>query len=287
VDRRVDLAASPSLPGQSPVRLYCRDIGEGAPLLVLHGGWGYEAYPFDRQIAVLAASRRIVIPDRSGYGRSGRLPALQTDFHQRAAGEMLALIDALDLERPIVWGHSDGAVIALLMGLLAPERVKGLIAESTHFFRNKPSSRRFFETMRDCPEELGGRIAGVLAHEHGDDWRHVIAMNAAAWLRLAELGGDLYEGRLSELRVPALVLHGDNDPRTEPGELNVLRNALLAANRAAFAGQDFSPAVHILSFPGGGHSPHTAPETADAVTRAAVKFIAVLGPDPGIPSGRQ
>jgi len=283
----LELPSSALAPGTSPVRVHYRDAGGGRAIVILHGGWGYEIYPFERQIAALAVHHRVVVPDRTGYGQSGRIERQATDFHHRAAAETFALIDALALDRPIVWGHSDGAVIALLMGLLAPERVKGLIAESTHFFRNKPSSRRFFETMRDCPEELGGRIAGVLAHEHGDDWRQVIAMNAAAWLRLAELGGDLYEGRLSELRVPALVLHGDNDPRTEPGELNVLRNALLAANRAAFAGQDFSPAVHILSFPGGGHSPHTAPETADAVTRAAVEFVAALGLDPGIPSGRQ
>ena len=48
--------------------------------------------------------------------------------------------------RPIVSGHSDGAVIALLMGLSHPGRLSGLIVEAAHLFRKKPSSRRFFET---------------------------------------------------------------------------------------------------------------------------------------------
>ncbi len=167
-DRYIELAESPLAPGTSPVRIHYRDVGAGAPLMVLHGGWGYDIYPFDRQIAALAASRRIVIPDRSGYGASGRLITQEIDFHRRAAEETFAVIDALALDRPILWGHSDGAVIALLMGLAAPERVGGLILEATHLFRRKPASRPFFELMRDNPEGLGERVTGVLAREHGD-----------------------------------------------------------------------------------------------------------------------
>jgi pimeloyl-ACP methyl ester carboxylesterase len=273
-DRQVELVSSPLAPGRSPVRLHYRDAGAGPPLLMLHGGWGYEAYPFDRQITKLASSRRIVIPDRTGYGRSGRLPAQATDFHRRAAGETLALIDALALDRPILWGHSDGAVVALLMALDAPERVGGVIAEATHFFRDKPGSRQFFEAMRDAPERLGERITTLLAREHGDDWRHVVEASGDAWLRLAAVGGDLYDGRLSELRVPVLVVHGADDPRTEAGELDALRTALEhSAARSCNAA-----AVRFAVFAAGGHSPHTAPAIADDVTRTAEEFIASLGP---------
>ena len=62
---------------------------------MLHGGWGYEIYPFDRQIAMLGPTHRFVIPDRTGYGGSGRLTQQAVDFHHRAAGETHALIDAL------------------------------------------------------------------------------------------------------------------------------------------------------------------------------------------------
>ena len=48
--------------------------------------------------------------------------------------------------RPIVWGHSNGAVIALPMWLSHPARLSGLIVEAAHLFRKKPSSRRFVET---------------------------------------------------------------------------------------------------------------------------------------------
>ncbi len=108
----VELPASLLAPGVTRVRVHYRDVGAGRPILILHGGWGYEVYPFDRQIAALAPDHRMVIPDRTGYGGSGRLERQEVDFHRRAAAETLAVIAALGLDRPVLWGHSDGAVIA-------------------------------------------------------------------------------------------------------------------------------------------------------------------------------
>ena len=42
------LTSSPLAPGASPTRISYRDIGGGSPMVILHGGWGYDAYPFDR-----------------------------------------------------------------------------------------------------------------------------------------------------------------------------------------------------------------------------------------------
>ncbi len=260
-----------------------RDAGAGRPIVILHGGWGYEIYPFERQIAALAVDYRVVAPDRTGYGGSGRLLRQETDFHRRAADETFAVIEALRLERPVVWGHSDGAVIALLMGLADPDRLRGLIVEAAHFFRRKPASRPFFDAMMQDPDGLGDRVTGVLAREHGDLWRDLIRTNGDAWLRIASESPspatDLYGGRLAELRVPALVIHGARDPRTEPGELDALRVALTGG--ATFA---------VL--PEGGHSPHSERATADGVTIAARRFLTELlpttpgPPDPLAPSIR-
>ena len=262
----IELRSSPLAPGQSPVRVHYRGAGAGPPIVILHGGWGYEIYPFDRQTAALAASHRVVAPDRTGYGGSGRLERQATDFHHRAAAETFAVIDTLGLERPVVWGHSDGAVIALLMGLASPDRLSGLIVEAAHFFRRKPASREFFETMLRDPDGLGERVTAALAREHGDGWRDLIRANGDAWIRIATdpaaLSSDLYEGRLGDLRVPALVMHGARDPRTEPGELAALR---LALHTATF---------EVL--PDGGHSPHSERATADEVTRIAQAFVADL-----------
>jgi pimeloyl-ACP methyl ester carboxylesterase len=264
----IDLQTSALAPGVSPVRIHYRDVGTGPPIVILHGGWGYEIYPFDRQIAALAVNHRLLIPDRTGYGGSGRLERQEIDFHTRAAGETLAAIEALGLERPVLWGHSDGAVIALLLALAAPERIGGVIAEAAHFFRNKPASRAFFDGMMAEPDALGERVTAVLARDHGSGWRDVIRSNGAVWRRLADErrvpDEDLYSGRLSGLRVRALVIHGARDPRTEPGELDALRAAL---DRGAQAPR------HVEILPEAGHSPHSERATADEVTRIAEAFV--------------
>ncbi len=268
----VTIDESPLAPDVSPVEIYYREMGcetgAGAPIVFLHGGWGYEVYPFDRQIDAFGDRCRILIPDRTGYGRSARLSHVPTDFHRRAAIETTALLDALHLERPVLWGHSDGAVIAALMGLAAPDRISGVILEAFHFYRSKPGSREFFEVMAGDPGLLGERVAATLAGEHGEDyWRKLIVINGNAWLRIAEEAThdkhDLYDGKLSQLQVPTLFIHGSRDPRTEPGEIDAVRAQL--------------PNARIGIIEGGGHSPHSESASAGECNRIALEFLESIG----------
>lgn len=263
----VTIDESPLAPDISPVDIHYRESGSGAPLVFLHGGWGYEVYPFDRQIEAFGDRFRILIPDRTGYGGSLRLSHVPADFHARAAVETMRLLDSLHIERPVLWGHSDGAVIAAKIGLAAPERISGLILEAFHFYRVKPGSREFFEVMADDPGLLGERVAGALAQEHGEDyWRTLIVINGNAWLRIADesthVEQDLYDGELSELRAPALFIHGSRDPRTEPGELDAVQAQLRN--------------MRIEIIEGGGHSPHSESASAEQCNRVASDFLASI-----------
>jgi pimeloyl-ACP methyl ester carboxylesterase len=258
------IGGSPLAPDINPVEIHYRELGFGRPLVFLHGGWGYEIYPFDRQIAAFGDRFRIVTPDRSGYGRSMRLSDLPVDFHSRAAVETVRLLDALHIERPVLWGHSDGAVIAAKIGLTSPDRISGLILEAFHFYRVKPGSREFFEVMADDPGLLGERVVGTLAQEHGEDyWHTLIVMNGKAWLGIADEATypehDLYDGELSKLRLPTLFIHGSRDPRTEPGEIESVRAQL--------------PNATIEIIEGGGHSPHSETASADASNTFAKAFL--------------
>ncbi len=127
----LQLPRSAHAPGISPVTIHYREFGRGKPLVILHGGWGYGIYPFDQQIAAFENQFRILIPDRSGYGRSTRVTGeMPLDFHRRAALETFSFLDALGIENAILWGHSDGAVIAAMMGLAAPERCSSAVLEA-------------------------------------------------------------------------------------------------------------------------------------------------------------
>jgi pimeloyl-ACP methyl ester carboxylesterase len=260
----VTIDESQLAPGISPVQIHYRDTGIGKPLVFLHGGWGYQIYPFDRQVEGFGDGFRVIIPDRTGYGRSSRIDQLPTDFHRRAAQETWRLLEALHIERPILWGHSDGAVIAAMMGLADPNRISALVLEAFHFYRKKPGSREFFETMADDPDLLGERVATRLSSDHGEDyWRKLIVINGRAWLSIAEEttypGQDLYSGKLSELHVPTLFIHGSRDPRTEPGEMDAVRGEL--------------PNARIEIMEGGGHSPHSESVVAEDCNRTVKRFL--------------
>lgn len=246
-------------------RLFYREYGKGLPLLFLHGGWGYEIYPFDVQIRALSDAYRILIPDRTGYGQTSRVTSFPMGFHWDVATEMTAFLDALGVGPCVLWGHSDGAISAVLMGMLAPERHPAVVLEAIHYDRRKPRSRGFFETMVSNPKKFGPKVAEILANEHGEDyWERLLAVEGQVWLDILdhceEPQHDLYGERIGDLRVPSLLLHGSEDPRTEPGELNRLQAAL--------------PRLQIHVLPGAGHSPHSEPGFAEEATAVARRFLA-------------
>ena len=148
-----------------------------------------------------------------------------------------------------------------------PDRVRALALEAFHFRAWKPGSLDFFRTGSEDPGRFGEAIAGELEADHGPDWSEVIRMESRAWLRIIEAGRhgqrDLYRGRLSEIRCPALLLHGRRDPRTEPGEMEDAQAALPGAR---------------LAWLEAGHSPHTSAAAGAECTRLALEFLEAAPP---------
>jgi pimeloyl-ACP methyl ester carboxylesterase len=262
------LLPSSPLAGERSVTIDYRREGLGPALVFLHGGWGYDVYPIDVEAF---DSRTVIIPWRSGYGRSSPVEVLPSDFHSSAVQETLLVLDALEIERAVWWGHSDGAVIAAMAAIQAPHRVRAVVLEALHYFAGKPRSRQFFQRMATDPESFGERTRRTLAAEHGDErWRTVLHLDGQAWLDLARAAAtpdaDLYQGRLRQVRVPTLVVHGGLDPRSEPGELAAIMAALPQARYSFHADA--------------GHCPHSE-SSQGAVTSAVNEFLLSLEAAPG------
>lgn len=256
----VELKHSPLAGG--PAQIHYRRYGSGQPLIFLHGGWGYQIYPLSQQ-QVNIPGVQVIIPDRSGYGHSTKPSIFNAEFHRLAMGETLAFMDALGIGKAILWGHSDGAVISVWMGLTAPQRCRGVILEALHYYRVKPHSHEFFTTMMRDQDSLGPRVTSILESDHGPGWRDAIRGDGEAWLEIANLESphpDLYEGRLSEMKVPVALIHGEADPRTEPDEIERVRREIPAAQ------------AHIIA--GAGHSPHSERGSEEEVARRVREIFA-------------
>lgn len=105
-------------------RIWYATYGNGAPVILLHGGLGHSGNWGYQVPALVASGRRAVLIDSRGHGRSTR--DSRPYMYELMASDVLAVMDALRLERACVVGWSDGACIALILGKTAPERVAGV-----------------------------------------------------------------------------------------------------------------------------------------------------------------
>ncbi|MER7175374.1 alpha/beta fold hydrolase [Streptomyces mesophilus] len=106
-------------------RLHVAEYGSGSPLLLLHG-FPQHWYGWRKVAALLASEHRLIVPDLRGFGWSEQ-PERGYDA-DGLAGDMIALLDALGLERVGLVGHSWGAHVGFRLCLRAPERFTGHLA---------------------------------------------------------------------------------------------------------------------------------------------------------------
>ena len=108
--------------------IFVAEVGEGPPLLMLHGGGpgATGVANFVRNIPALAERFRLIVPDMPGYGRSTKGLDRKDPFGD-LAGAMLGLMDALGVARAHALGNSLGGACALRMALDQPARVDAVL----------------------------------------------------------------------------------------------------------------------------------------------------------------
>lgn len=107
------------------VRLHVAEIGQGDPLVLLHG-WPQHWYMWRDLLPALAAQYRVLCLDMRGFGWS-EAPRSGYGTDQMVA-DLLALLDALDLRRVRLMGHDWGGWFGFLLCLRYPERVQQFVA---------------------------------------------------------------------------------------------------------------------------------------------------------------
>ena len=111
---------------RSGIRLHYQQIGEGPDVVMVHGITGNLAVWHLRLVPALSERFRVLTYDLRGHGHSD-VPA-RGYTPDAMAGDLLELLDALEVERPAIVGHSYGADIALYLAANHPERAREVIA---------------------------------------------------------------------------------------------------------------------------------------------------------------
>jgi pimeloyl-ACP methyl ester carboxylesterase len=232
------------------------DAGATMPVVVfLHEGLGSVAMwkDFPQRLCEEGGLRGFVF-SRPGYGRSTpkrRDEHWQPDFMQRQADEVLpALLAEAGIERPWLFGHSDGATIALLHAARHPSA--GVVAVAPHLFV-EPISIESIETARVAYETSDLRAR--LARYHDDPDSAFRGWNDA-WLNPAFRDWNI-EREIETIACPVLAMQGEDD------EYGTLAQVRAVARRVRGA--------QWLALPHCGHSPHR--DQPDTVVREAGRFI--------------
>lgn len=126
---KLDKPLEATVPAADGVAIAYDVRGAGATSLVFIHGWCSNRAFWREQLDVMADKYRVVAIDLPGHGSSGR--ARQDWSIASFANDVMTVVEALDLKRVVLIGHSMGGLVSLEAAPLLPERVIGMIGVDT------------------------------------------------------------------------------------------------------------------------------------------------------------
>jgi 3-oxoadipate enol-lactonase len=251
------------------------DGPEDAPVVVLAHSVGCDLSMWDPQVDALSARFRVLRYDHRGHGGS---PVPDGPYSMAdLGGDVLALLDRLELERVHVGGLSLGGMVAMWLATHAPQRVDRLVlcCTAAHF----PPPELWDERARAVRAEgMGALVDGVMERWLTPGFRarepEAVERLRATFLATAPEG---YAGCCAAIRdmdlraelpgvaAPTLVLAGAEDPATPPA-----RGAEIA---------DAIPGARLEVLPDAAHLANL--EQRDALTRAMAEHLGASDPKEG------
>ncbi len=239
------------------------DEGQGAPLLLLHGGNGFD--PKHPYVDLLAARHRVIAPSHPGFGKSSLPDWL--DHIDDIAHLYLELLDQLALPKVDLLGFSVGGWIAAELATKIPERIGKFVAVGPVGVKVGPVDRLDIPDMFGLhPEEVQKLLwhdpekMRFIPADHSDEELAIVVRNRET---LALLVWEPYmhnpklKHRLHRLTMPALFMRGASDGLVSADYLEAYAKLL--------------PNARVLTVPKAGHLPQV--EQPDAFVASVLEFL--------------
>ena len=228
-------------------RIWYATFGSGSPVILLHGGlgqsgnWGY-------QVPVLVSSgHRAVVIDSRGHGRSTR--DSRPFKYELMASDVLAVMDALHVEKAAVVGWSDGACIALILARQAPARIAGVFFFGCNM---DPSGTKTFE-----PTSVIDRCFARHTRDYAElsDTPDQFKAFADAVGQMQRTEPNYSASDLANIRMPVAIVQSQHDEFIKPEHAEYLARSI--------------PGAELILLPGVSHfAPLQRPEQFNSVMRA-------------------
>jgi pimeloyl-ACP methyl ester carboxylesterase len=227
-------------------RLFYGVRGEG-PAIVLNDGIGCDGFAWKYLQPHLASGHRVVHWHYRAHGRSGApVDSARIDVGAHAR-DLVSILDALEIDRAVLIGHSMGTQVSLETFRLAPDRVSGLVllcgsyGKVTATFHGSDMLKQVLPAVLEAVERrqglaraLWGRIPAKLAFHiarlskevdslaiREEDFRpymeHIATMEPSTFLAMLRHAGDhTAEDLLAKVTAPTLVIAAERDTFTPP-----------------------------------------------------------------------
>ncbi len=221
-------------------KIHVNEAGKGHPLILLHGGGpganGWSNY--QNNIGPLSQKYRVILPDVPGYGKSDEFK--DTDSVTDLQTDSIALLmDELGIDRAVLCGNSMGGLLTLNFAVRYPDRISHIITMGTGLPSGLPLSlspagpgpgiKTLLETFRN-PTPANFRLlcetmlfdSSYITDELLEERSRAALANPghlANFLNLIKSGkmlpnpkeGAALAAKLSEVKTPALIMHGRDD----------------------------------------------------------------------------
>jgi pimeloyl-ACP methyl ester carboxylesterase len=223
-----------------------RQNAESPELVLLHDSWGCTEMwgDFPEKIAELSGLNVLVF-DRRGYGKSSSFAITRrTEFYlHQEADELIRVLDACNIEKAVLYGHSDGATIALIAAARYTQRIEGLLLEGAHSFIEESGKAAVLESRERAKTT---NLLASLEKFHGDKTAELFRLWHETWL------SDFFAQwtivpLLSQIKCPTLAFQGEYDEFGTVEQLNVLKREIKAP-------------VTIVEIPQAAHTPRKEAE---------------------------
>ncbi len=193
-------------------KIYYSETGNGKPVVFLHGDTA-SSRMFEPLLPLYEERFRVILVDFLGHGRSDRLTEFPADLWQEEARQTVALLEHLNCGKISLVGSSGGAWAAVNVGLLRPDLVDRIVADS---FDGRTLAEDFADNL--IKERSGAKQdeQAVWFYQwcQGEDWEQIVDMDTKALIHCAQAKQPLFVSPLSELKRPLLLMGSMRDEMT-------------------------------------------------------------------------
>nr|WP_295922359.1 alpha/beta hydrolase [uncultured Dyadobacter sp.] len=237
-DKPRENAIAPSVPSKSGysnvngIKMYYEIYGEGAPLVLIHGGGSTIETTFGRIIPMLARRRQLICVELQAHGRTTDR-AKPLSFEQDA-DDVATLLGNLGIPKADFFGFSNGGNTALEIAIRHPEICNRIVAGSFLLKRNG-TFPQFWESMKNpdfaqMPQQYKAAFLKVTP-----DTAKLMNLFQKCAGRMSNFR-DMTDQEIQSIKAPVLLVNGDAD---------------VASSEHVVSISKLIPSSHIAIMPGG------------------------------------